>query len=191
MKPKKILNNKKQAQKIELPVFKVKGKKLDLGCGLKKLKGAFGVDYFKTDCTDLEWNLEKPLPKKFWNSYDLVYSAGVLDHMGNPLQFLKNCVLYAKPKGFVQVVVDNADYWRFHKKSKPFGNYHSELWFKETKELEVQHKMMFQPGHVETMFKLLHLEIVEKKLFWRDSIDYLIPKRLGSAYFSIVGKKAK
>ena len=137
------------------------------------------------------WNLEKPLPKKFWNSFDLVYSASVLDHLGNPLQFLKNCVLYTKPNGFVQVTVDNADYWRYHKKSKPFGNYHSKLWFKHTKQLEVQHKMMFQPEHVETMFKMLGLKIVKKELFWRQSIDFLFPKHIGTAYFSIIGKVSK
>ena len=185
------MHGTKQPQGIAMPVFKAGGKKLDLGCGHNKLKGAFGVDYFKTDCTDLVWNLEKPLPKKFLNAFDLVYSASVLDHMGNPMQFLHNCVMYAKPCGVVQVIADNADYWRYHKKGRPFGNYHAALWFKESQELEVQHKMMFQPGHVETMFKMLGLEIVEKKLFWRQSIDYLFPRHMGTAYFSIVGKEAR
>ncbi len=191
MKSEVFMDDRKPTQEIDAPVFKVSGKKLDLGCGNKKIEGAFGVDYVKTGCTDLVWNLEETLPKEHWNKYELVYSASVLDYMGNPLQFLKKCVLYAKPGGFVQVAVDNADYWRYHKKSKPFGNYHSLLWQKHTKKPEEQHKMMFQPGHVETMFKMLGLEIVEKKLFWRQSIDYLYPKHNGSAYFSIVGKVSK
>jgi len=180
-----------ESRNIEVPVFEISGKKLDLGCGNNKIEGAFGVDYFKTDCADLAWDLENPLPEKFRNAFDLVYSASVLDHMGNPMQFLRNCAIYAKPNGFVQVIADNADYWRYHKKGRPFGNYHALLWFKESQELAVQHKMMFQPGHIETMFKMLGLEIVEKKLFWRQSIDYLFPRHMGTAYFSIVGKKAK
>ena len=177
-----------QAQKIEQPVFKVDGKKLDLGCGNKKIERAFGVDYIKTGCTDFVWNLEKTLPKKFWNSYDLVYSSSVLDYIGNPLQFLQNCIKYAKPNGFVQVVVDNADYWRYHKKGRPFGNYHSLLWFKHSPNYWDQHKMMFQPSHIEIMFKMLGLKIVKKELFWRQSIDFLFPKHMGTAYFSIVGE---
>ncbi len=180
----------KKAQGLKgLAVFNAGKMKLDLGCGNCKLPGSFGVDFLKTKSADLEWDLEKELPKRFWNKYDIVFSSCVLDHMGNPLQFLSNCKKYAKPNGYVQIVVDNADYWRYHKKGKPFGNYHALLWFKESEKLKVQHKMMFQPEHLETLFKIVGLEIVEKQLFWRKSVDWLFPKHLGTAYFSIVGKK--
>jgi len=139
----------------------------DLGCGDKKIPGAFGVDFVRTKDTDLQWDLEKALPKKFWHSYDLVYSASVLDHLGNPLIFLENCAKYAKPGGFVQVIVDNGDYWRFHKKTWPFGNYHSTLWFKESSDIKVQHKMMFQMGHLENLFAVAGLKAVKKEFFYR------------------------
>jgi len=78
-----------------------------------------------------------------------------------------------------------------YEKSPSFGNYHAGLWFKESSELVVQHKMMFQMAHLETLFKLVGLKIVEKGYFWKQNIDYLLPKHLGHAYISIVGKKAK
>jgi len=180
-----------KTQNVPLPIFKVRGESLDLGCGNKKLFGSFGVEYLKTECADLQWDVQKTLPKKFWNRFALVYSAGVIDHLGNPQKFLENCKTYAKPGGFVQVIVDNGDYWRFHKKGWPFGNYHSALWFKEAKDLVVQHKMIFQLGHLETLFRLAGLQIVEKSYFWGQNIDFLLPKHLGKAYISIVGKKAK
>lgn len=181
----------KETQDVPLPVFPVDGKKLDLGCGYKKLNGAFGVDFIKTGCTDLQWDLEKKLPKSFWNSFELVFCAGIIEHLGNPLNFLQNCCTYAKKDGFVQVITDNADYWRFHKKGWPFGNYHSMAWYKESGLLKVQHKMMFQPGHVQNLFRMLGLQTVEMRYFWRQGLDYLLPKHLGSAYFSIVGRKKK
>ncbi len=111
----------KETQDVPLPVFQVKGERLDLGCGYNKLEGSFGVDFVKTECADLQWGLEKRLPQRFWGKYNLVFSAGVMDHLGNPLNFLQNCCTYAKPRGFVQVIVDNADYWRYHKKAGPLA----------------------------------------------------------------------
>ncbi len=184
-----ILGSKETTQKIEPPIFKVEGKTLDLGCGNKKIPGALGVNYSKTTSTDLVWNLKNTLPKEYWNSFDLVYNANVMDCLGNPQKFLEDCVLYAKPNGFVQIIVDNGDYWRFHKLGRPFGNYHATLWLKHSPVLEIQHKMMFQPGHLKTLFGLVGLEVVEEKLFWRQHIDYFFPKHLGTAYYSIVGKK--
>ncbi len=177
--------------RVQLPAFPVRGAKLDLGCGNFKLKGAFGVDFFREKGVDLQWDLEKTLPKKFWEKFDLVYSDGLLDHLGNPKKFLEDCVLYAKKGGFVQVLVDNADYWRYHKRSWPFSDYHALLWFKATDELKVQHKMMFQLGHLETLFKLVGLEVVEKKFLHCKGPDFLLPRHFGSAYVSIVGKKPK
>ncbi len=161
---------------------------MDLGCGDDKLPGAFGVEFVETKDVDLVWDLEKPLPKKFWNEFDLVYSCCVLDHLGNPLNFLENCKSYAKDGGYVQVIVDNGDYWRYHRKGYPFGNYHATLWFKNSSSLKVQHKMLFQLGHLENLFNLVELKIVEARYFGRDKLDYLLPLHWGSMYISIVGE---
>ena len=40
---------------------------LDLGCGRNKLKDAFGIDFVKLSGVDFIWNLNKTLPKKFYN----------------------------------------------------------------------------------------------------------------------------
>lgn len=177
-------------EEVMKKVYRLNGKILDLGCGDKKIPNAFGVDFVKTKECDLQWDLEKPLPKKIWNKFDLVYNCSVLDHLGNPLSFLENCGKYAKPNGIIQVIVDNADYWRYHKKSWPFSGYHAGLWLKENKDIKVQHKMMFQMGHLENLFASAGIKVIRKEFFHRVLIDYFLPEHLGSAFISIIGKKA-
>lgn len=169
-------------------VYRTEGKILNLGCGNQRIENAFGVDYYKTKACNLQWDVEKTLEKMFWGRFDLVYSSCLLDHLGNPLNFLLDCRRYAKPGGFIQVIVDNADYWRYHRERRPFGNYHAGLWFKEKQDIKVQHKMMFQMGHLNNLFKLAGIEVVRQEYFWKASVDRLLPERIGSAYISIVGK---
>jgi len=161
---------------------------LDLGCGKRKLKGAFGVDYFPFEGVDLKYDLEKALPKEHYQKYDLVYSNCIIEHLGNPLLFLENCKKYAKPEGIVQVITDNGDYWRYHKLGWPFGNYHSTLWENDSKDDQVQHKMMFQLKHLERMFRLAGLKVSESGYFQRYNVDYIFPKHQSYQYINVKGK---
>lgn len=161
---------------------------LDLGCGKNKLEGAFGVDFVKFPNVDLAWNLNNPLPKKFNNQFDIIYNKCVLDHLGNPLNFLKNCKNYLRKNGKLILIVDNADYWRFH---FHLGTYHADIWeLDEPGHPETHHKMLFQMKHLTKMLNLLEYKILRTnyyndydnlglfKRLIRGHVDYLLPKHI-------------
>ncbi|MFA4907214.1 MAG: methyltransferase domain-containing protein [archaeon] len=166
---------------------------LDLGCWKNKKPGAFGVDFHKYSGVDLKWDLEKPLPKKYWNSFDEVYSAGLLEHLGNPQFFLENCRKYLKKGGKLEIITDNADYWRFHFVHRPvigfFGAYHATLWNKEDKSLQTQHKMLFQAGHLETLLNLAGFKKIKADFYYQKNLDVLLPRKFGSMYLTATAEK--
>jgi len=164
-------------------------KVLDLGCGRNKLKNAFGVDFIKLPGVDFFWDLNKTLPRKFYNKFDVVYSNGVLDHLGNPLTFLEGCRKYLKKDGKLITIVDNGDYWRYH---LHLGNYHADIWEKEFPDHpETHHKMQFQMKHIVKMLKLLKFKVTSTEYIrltgtWKDyHIDYLMPKHVGCNFMKI------
>jgi len=78
----------------------------DLGCGHNKRRGAFGVDANIDSQANLIWDLNTfPYPLKT-NSYDMVFSKFCIEHLDNPLEFLKECKRIAKKK--VIIITDNA-----------------------------------------------------------------------------------
>ena len=172
---------------------------LDLGCGKNRLEGAFGIDFVKYSNVDLAWNLNKPLPKRFNNKFDIVYNKCLLDHLGNPLDFLRNCKNYLKPNGKIILIVDNGDYWRFH---FHLGAYHADIWeLDEPGHPETHHKMLFQMKHLIKMLKLIGFK-VQKAYYYNDydnlsflkrlrhgHIDYLLPKHLGKNMIKIEALK--
>lgn len=127
---------------------------LNLGCGLEKEDGEFGVDYFKLAGVDLEWNLELMLSDEHWGKYEKVKAISVLEHLGNPLNFLQGCCKYLKQGGVLELQTDNADYWGWHFESIKIRKYHATLWDSESKEDAVGHKMMFQKPHLERLLRL-------------------------------------
>lgn len=156
---------------------------LDLGCGKRKLDGSFGVDAIKHKGVDLVWDLNKPLPEKLYGGFEMVHHHCVLDHLGNPYLFLKECYKCLKKGGKLVFVVDNADYWRFHFN---LGNYHSHVWEGDAPDNpELHHKMMFQMKHLVKMLGIIGFGVVKTeyirdyKGLRRGHIDYLMPKRLG------------
>jgi len=162
---------------------------LDLGCGNNKLKGAFGVDFVKLPSVDFIWDLNKELPKRFHNKYDVVYTKCTIDHMGNPMDFLYGCKKYLKKGGNLILIVDNGDYWRYH---LHLGTYHADIWENnDPNHPETHHKMLFQMKHLIKLFSLIGFEIKETnyysdyykesflKRIIRGHIDFLLPKYLG------------
>lgn len=143
---------------------------LDLGCGRHKIAGAFGVDFYKLEpeglCqrliakqnakhgVDFAWNLEKSLPKKFYGKWDKIICNSLLEHLGNPLQFLEYCKLYLKKGGVLELRTDNADYWGWHFENIWFRKYHATCWDSESSDDRVLHKMLFQKQHLERLLRL-------------------------------------
>jgi len=156
---------------------------LDLGCGVRKIPRSFGVDARPGENVDLVWDLNKPLPIRLHNSYDIVHHHCVLDHLGNPYLFLEECYKCLKKGGKLKFVIDNADYWRFHLN---LGNYHAKVWERDApKNPELHHKMMFQLRHLVKMLNVIGFEVTKTeyirdyKSFKRGHVDFLMPKFLG------------
>src|SRR3989338_7420784 len=170
---------------METPEKKNMGnlKVLDLGCGKRKIAGAFGVDAMQLEGVDLVWDLNKKLPRKLHGKFDVVHHHCVLDHLGNPMLFLEECYKCLKRNGRLEFVIDNADYWRFHHE---LGNYHAQVWEKDAPHNpELHHKMMFQLKHLVKMLKVIGFEVVKTeyirdyKSLRRGHLDYLMTRRRG------------
>jgi len=172
-------------------------KVIDLGCGTDKYSSSFGVDFRQVDGVDLAWDLNKELPEEHHGKYDEVYSKCVLDHLGNPLKFLKGCHKYLKEGGRLVLIIDNGDYWRYH---FHLGNYHAKVWEVDCPDKPyTHHKMMFQMKHLTKLLGLLGFEMAVSEYFrdykgiLKGHIDYLLPKHLGCNMMRIecIKKKAK
>lgn len=169
-----------------------KYKILDLGCGKNKYPNSFGVDFVFDENVDFVWDLNKLLPHKFNNYFEKVVSNCVLDHIGNPYLFLGGCYLYLKKDGMLELVIDNADYWRYHFN---FGNYHANIWEKDSDNPQTHHKMMFQLKHIIKMLELIGFKIIsteyfkDYKNFLKGHIDFILPKQFGCNMMRIIVQK--
>lgn len=164
----------------------MKPKILDLGCWINKYPGAFGVDFTSYKNVDFVWDLNKQLPRKFHNKFDIVYSNQVLDHIGNPLIFLQGCYKYLKKKGKLILKIDNGDYWRFHVK---LGNYHADIFeIHDTKNPKTHHKMLFQKKGLVKMLKTIGFN-VESTRYYRTYDRYNFIKRLKMGHIDLLFPK--
>lgn len=74
---------------------------LDLGCGARKVPGAFGIDIVSLPGVDLVHDLEAapyPLPESY---ADAIYLNHVLEHFEDPLPILEEVWRIARPRGRV------------------------------------------------------------------------------------------
>ena len=74
---------------------------LDLGCGAKKVSGAFGVDVAALPGVDLVHDLEAPPYPLPGNCADAIYLNHVLEHFESPLMILEEAWRLARPDGRV------------------------------------------------------------------------------------------
>jgi predicted SAM-dependent methyltransferase len=76
------------------------GKVLDIGCGRNKVQGAIGVDSVNHPGVDFIVDLNKTLP--FPNeSFDVVYSNQVFEHIENIIGLIGECYRVLKPGGYL------------------------------------------------------------------------------------------
>jgi SAM-dependent methyltransferase len=76
---------------------------LDLGCGARKVLGAFGIDVATLPGVDLVHDLEVipyPLPE---NCADTIHLSHVLEHLASPLPVLEEVWRLARPGGRVLI----------------------------------------------------------------------------------------
>ncbi|MCX6749296.1 MAG: methyltransferase domain-containing protein [Candidatus Pacearchaeota archaeon] len=81
--------------------------KLNLGCGEDRKEGYVNVDVIGNP--DIKHNLNKyPYPFKP-NSVDFIFAAHILEHVDNPLKFLKECQKILKKGGKMEIRVPHVE----------------------------------------------------------------------------------
>jgi len=97
----------KYKEDIERAILK---KILNLGCGNRKYPGTVGVDIRKDVGADIVWDLSKT-PYKFAKdeSFDEVIIINTLEHLLDPLPFMKEAYRILKTDGLLHIQVP---YWR-------------------------------------------------------------------------------
>ena len=77
---------------------------IDVGCGAKKLPGAFGLDRRPHPGVDVVFDFESGLPLKS-ASVEVVYLSHVLEHIQRLIPFMEEVYRVCRPGGEVRVVV--------------------------------------------------------------------------------------
>ncbi len=90
----------------------------NLGCG-NQVMGDLRIDIYRSDTTNLISDLNTYVPLRD-SSVDIVYSRNVLEHLRNPFSFIGEIHRILKSGGKVQLITDNAGYWRFHLNKSSF-----------------------------------------------------------------------
>ena len=72
--------------------------KLNLGSGKDYKEGFINIDNSKEVNPDLHYDLNKRFPFKS-NTIDLILCKAILEHIDNPLKFMKDCHRVLKPNG--------------------------------------------------------------------------------------------
>ena len=166
---------------------------LDLGCGSNKYPNSYGVDFQQLPGVDMVWDLNEFLPGDHWGKYSVVHTKCVLDHIGNPLNFLRGCYQYLQNDGKLILIIDNGNYWRYH---VHLGNYHAHVWENDAPGVPwAHHKMMFQKEHLVKLLGLIGFKNITARYFrdyrgfLKGHVDYLFPKHLGRNMIRIEAQK--
>ena len=77
---------------------------IDIGCGTKKLDGAFGLDRRKELGVNVICDFEHAVPLKT-NSVDVVYMSHVLEHIRDLVSFMEEVYRVCRPGAEVRVIV--------------------------------------------------------------------------------------
>lgn len=88
-------------------VFKNMAVKLNLGCGREKLEGYVNVDIIGNP--DVKHDLDVyPFPFKK-NSVDFILASHILEHLKEPMDFLKECYRILKKQGRMKIKVPHCE----------------------------------------------------------------------------------
>lgn len=80
-------------------------KKLDLGCGKRKVKGCIGMDISPDSDADVIHDLNKlPYPFKA-NSFDVIYAHDCLEHLNEVIKVMEEIYRIAKPGAKIFITV--------------------------------------------------------------------------------------
>ena len=156
---------------------------LDLGCGSKKVKGAFGIDSLKLDGVDLVHDLNSfpyPIAHGIW---DLVYLDNVLEHLDSPLEVLDEVFSLLKPGG--KCVID-VPYFRSHWAFVDPTHRHF-FTAKSLRYIDVNHPVSYRYSYSQSLFYVESL-VFDRRLtggaIWR-AIKYIANRKV-NAYESLL-----
>lgn len=135
---------------VKIPGYEIKGLKLDIGCGEKKMKsdqGFIGLDIVDLG-QEIVWNVDQgiPLPS---NSCTNIFMHHVLEHLENPLFVLNECWRVLDKEGEIEIVVP------YHKESGAYVLHHTHFFSKKTFEhleiRDINHRYGIRPWIVKEL----------------------------------------
>ncbi len=122
---------------------------LNVGCG-SELYGDVFIDKYPSRPEVIKCDVdEEPLPFTR-GSFDEVYSKNLLEHLGNPLNALKEMKRVLKYGKKIILITDNAGYWSFH---AWYSKFHYETSFKGLKGKEDKHFALYTTAHLRNLFE--------------------------------------
>jgi len=79
-------------------------KKIDLGCGPRKVEGSFGVDSYQYDGVDLVCDLNQSKWPIADNSFDVIYARHFIEHIDDAVAFLREVHRIGKSGAEVHII---------------------------------------------------------------------------------------
>ena len=117
-------------------------------------------------------------------SFSYVYSKNLFEHLSNPMESLMDQVRVLVPFGKLEVITDNASYWRFHIPSK---SGHARYQGTSPNDL---HYAFFLPMHLKNFFRQIGLQnatinfVGEKSYRITGAINWLLRRIPSFKHFS-------
>lgn len=169
---------------------------LNVGCG-DETYGTDFVDLYPSRPEVIKCDIDKEkLPYKE-NTFDIVYTKNLLEHLGNPLNALKEMKRVLKKGGKIILITDCAGYWSFHA-------FYSKFHYADLKEAghgeEDKHYALFTSFHLKNFFdnvglKILSIESWNQEAGWFEKpINFFLRltwlfRRMSYQKLKIEGKK--
>jgi Methylase involved in ubiquinone/menaquinone biosynthesis len=129
---------------------------LNVGCG-EDTYGTDFIDKYPTRAEVIKCDVdEEPLPYKS-GAFDWVYCKNLLEHLGNPLDALREMHRVLKVEGHLELITDNAGYWSFH---AWYSKFHYSTKFKGLRGKEDRHFTIYTIAHLRNLFERVGFHIV-------------------------------
>jgi SAM-dependent methyltransferase len=138
---------------------------LNLGCGNQPY-GAVRVDRYR-GAANVIADVEAPLPLRD-NTFDVVYSRFLFEHLRNPSLVLKEMVRVLKPEGKVILITDNAAYPPFHLPHRWGSGFHVGGY--RGMGPEDRHYGMYTREHIVNHLQQVGLEVVTVDYVYADAV---------------------
>jgi SAM-dependent methyltransferase len=102
----------------------IRRKRLNIGCGMKKLSGWINVDYNPRFNPDVVWDIMKKGPFRD-NDVDYIYCDNVLEHLSDFVPAMRQFYRILKPGGKLKIISPHFSsvFWDIPSHKRPFAYY--------------------------------------------------------------------